>query len=212
MCLFLFFLIDSCKKNDNIKINKANIPIELTKNGVKSIFDTIKMTSLPYGSIILINHFCKIGSNFEVTKAENNLLENEDSKFLLFYQNIFKINKVPAKKFYKYSNKNIIDFGLDFITPADSISTYQGYYVLAKRLPDVGRNKVLIFNSIENEKIRNNIINNVDLVVLNNNNQIIDNLNLSHSLRIKDEKYNNKYDDFDKYFYIDKNYIIHLST
>jgi hypothetical protein len=208
---FSFSLLYSCKQNNNIH-NDNNIKTskEISYDQTTSTFDSIKISSIPYGSKILIDNFNRIGSDFEVKEVENDLLENEDSAFLSFYQSIFKNNTIKLGNVYKYSYKNILDFGCNYIQPFDSISTYKDYYALTKRLPDINKNKVFVFNSIEQETNNNNIINNVDLVVVNSDNVIVDNLNLSHSLRILDTRYNNEFDDYDKYFYIDKNYIIHI--
>ncbi|MCV9926930.1 hypothetical protein OIU83_04675 [Flavobacterium sp. LS1R49] len=197
------------KSNDTIKESFEKNDSQ-TKSSQFSKLDNIVISKIPFGNKMLVDNFTKIGSDFEVSEDENSLLENSDSKFLLSYRTFFDNAKIPLDGFYKFPQKNILDFGFNYVQPIDSISTYQGFYAITKHLPDVNKNKIFIVNSIQKNGEKNNIIDCIDLVVVNSNNQIIDNLNLSHSLNIINEKYNNKYDDYNKYFYIDSDYIIHI--
>lgn len=207
--LSVLFISCNQKNNDKIKESYDKSDSQI-KSSQLSKLDSTVISTIPFGNKMLIDSFTKIGSDYEVSEDENNLLENGDSKFLLSYQNFFDEAKSPFEGFYKFSQKNILDFGLNYIQPLNSISTYQGFYAITKRLPDVNGNKIFIVNSIQKNENKNNIINCIDLVVVNSKNQIIDNLNLSHGLNIISEKYNNHYDDYNKYFYIDEDYIIHI--
>ena len=203
------FLISCTQKSgDTIKEPIVKHDSEIKSSQISEL-DNMVSSTIPIGSQMLIDNFKKTGSNYEVTEDENNLLENSDSKFLLSYKKFFDDAKHPLEGFYKYPQKNMLDFGFNYIQPVDLISTYQGFYAVGKRLPDVNKNKIFITNSLK-DKGHSNIINCIDLVVINSNNKIVDNLNLSHSLSITDEKYNNQYDDYNKYFYIDKDYMIHI--
>ncbi|WP_312076615.1 hypothetical protein [Chryseobacterium sp.] len=200
-------LLYSCKQKDTTHIDKTNDSLKLS-GGEKTVSDSFKTESLPYGNVMLIEKFSKIGSDFEVSETENKLLENEDSNFLSYYEKIFKNAEKSTGLSYKFSQKDIIDFGLNFLSPVDSISTYKGNYALSRRLPNIEKNKVLVFNSIENKG--DNISKVIDLVVVNEKNKIVDNINLSRKLLITDEKYENLYGDYFKYFYIDKDYVVHI--
>jgi hypothetical protein len=206
------FISLSCKEKGQeiINIETKVDTIKKKNNELTYNFDTIKISSLPFGNKMLIDNFKKTGSDYEVTKKENDVYMTSGSIFFKLYERLIENNKTSFSKFYKFPQKNTIDFGLNFITPVDSISTYQGYYALTDRLPNIGKYKILIFNSVESENDLFNLAKNIDLVIVNNENRIIDNLNLSRRLHVFDEMYYNQYDDYFKYFYIDKDYTIHI--
>lgn len=217
LILIIIFFSFSCKEKkennqpkevDKVLKDKSNKNLSASLN-----FDTIKITALPFGNKMLIDNFKKIGYKFELLGSEFKMLEYiNDSPFANYYRK--KFNKTPFFEFYKFPQKNTIDFGLDYTSPVDSISTYQGYYALIRRLPNVGENKILIFNSLgnnENYSFEDNLlVDNIDLVIVNKKNEIIDNLNLSHRLLFDDDEYENYLGRFSKYFYIDKDYMIHI--
>jgi hypothetical protein len=197
----LFHFLCSCQKNEKNTINSSR-EIVNTNN-----LDSVSVSQIPFGNPELINKFKKNGSNGFLTNEESNQLETINSKFHNLYG---EIGKKGMKSFYKYPQKNILDFGLNYISPLYYVKTYQGYYSLARRLPDVSGNKIFIMNSTEEKEKHPNIFHCVDLVIYNDEKGIIDNLNLSFSLYASDEGYYNFYGDIDKYYYIDKNYTIHI--
>jgi hypothetical protein len=172
--------------------------------------DTIEVNKLPIGNDILIKKFINNDELGFLNDSETQLLEFESSSFLSYYDNFFKNRNFPFKNFYKFQQKNILDFGLNYIEPLDSIKTDHGYYSLAKRLPDIGENNILIMNSNRKNGEFLNISNCIDLVVYNHEKGIINNLNLAFSLSATDKGYYNFFGDIHKYFYIDNNYIIHI--
>ncbi|WP_313377324.1 hypothetical protein [Chishuiella sp.] len=211
LILIIVFLSLSCKekkeKNQPKEADKV-LKEESNKNLSTSLnFDTIKMAALPFGNKMLIDNFKKIGIDFQLSGYELNQLLYSEFEFRKFYEEKIMMNKKPFLQFYKFPQKNTIDFGLDYISPVDSISTYQGYYALTRRLPNIGENKILIFNSIDEGGI---LINNIDLVIVNKENKILDNLNLSRRVTSNEYGYDDYVERFFKYFYIDKDYMIHI--
>lgn len=204
--LMITILVEGCKKsNENILITKNN---QIKQDKINS--DTIQIHKLPFGNELLVKEFTKNSSLGFLNDNETNLLEFENSKFLTFYEKIFRSNVIPFGNIYKYSQKNILDFGLNYISPSDSIKTYQGYYSLSNRLPDIGNNKIFIMNSINKNKNFHNIDNCIDLIIYNKKGDIINSLNLGFRLYASDNGYYNFFGDIAKYFYIDNNYIIHV--
>ncbi len=191
-------------------MNCQNKEGTVSKESSVSNLDTIEINKLPFGNELLIKKFINNDELGFLDDSETKLLEFEDSSFLSYYEKFFKNSSLPIDKFYKYQQKNILDFGLNYIEPIDSINTYKGYYSLAKRLPDIGKNNIFIMNSNMKNGEFLNISNCIDLVVYNREKGIINNLNLAFSLSATDERYYNFFGDIHKYFYIDSNYTIHI--
>ncbi|MEN4761845.1 hypothetical protein ABEG63_16050 [Chryseobacterium sp. C39-AII1] len=191
-------------------MNCQNKEGTVSKESSGSNLDTIEINKLPFGNELLIKKFINNDELGFLDDSETKLLEFEDSSFLSYYEKFFKNSSLPIDKFYKYKQKNILDFGLNYIEPIDSINTYKGYYSLAKRLPDIGKNNIFIMNSNMKNGEFLNISNCIDLVVYNREKGIINNLNLAFYLSATDERYYNFFGDIHKYFYIDSNYTIHI--
>lgn len=218
LILIIIFFSFSCKeKKENNQPKEADkvLKEESNKNLSTNLnFDTIKISTLPLGNKMVIDYFKNIGTDNQLSGYELNQLLYSEFEFRKFYEEKIMMNKKPFLQFYKFPQKNTIDFGLDYTSPVDSISTYQGYYPLTRRLPNIGENKILIFNSLENNENYsfedNVLVDNIDLVIVNKKNEIINSLNLSHRLLFDDDEYENYLGRFSKYFYIDKDYTIHI--
>jgi len=204
--IFILGFAQACTKNNDKYVGENEDKIQQKTSSL----DTVEVSKLPFGNELLIKKFINNDELGFLDDSETQLLEFEDSSFLSYYENFFKNSSLPFNKFYKYQQKNILDFGLNYIEPLDSINTYKGYYSLTKRLPDIGENNIFIMNSNKKNGEFLNISNCIDLVVYNREKGIINNLNLAFSLSATDQRYYNFFGDIHKYFYIDSDYTIHI--
>lgn len=191
----------SCKEN-KYKTNGENIIIA-QDSIVQNNKNDVEITKLPFGYDGINKHYHSKKLN---TKE---LSELDDSSKLHDYYNLI-ISKNGSLGDYQFPAKNAFDFDLGYYENIDSLKTDLTDYNVSIRLPNVGNNKVYITNSTKN-KLENeySLINNIDLIIRNPQNKLINSLNISH-IYYPQARDNTSYLGTSKYFYIDKDYIIHI--
>ena len=196
---YLAFVNISCKESEK-RIENIDRQDTITQTGTQNNIET---TSLPFGyEAIYKNYQNKKLNTKELLEIENS------SKLYDFYNSITTKNN--SKSNYRFPIKNSFDFDLGFYKNSDSLKTDNTPYNISIRLPDLNKNKIYIANSTKN-KIQNgySLVNNIDLVIKDSNDKIINSLNISH-IYYPEDRDNTFYLGTSKYFYIDKDYIIHL--
>lgn len=216
-------LLFSCK-NDNTQSNKKLL------TSVFNILDTISITKLPLGDLTLVDMFNNLNPTTTPTKIE----EKSIDEFTNVINNQISLKRIKKLKFYWPDTTYSLDIDYPLSIPTKShqpkgYKRFDSYYDLLYRLPNIGKMKVLIFSDERDPYSFDS--HNADLIVVDNENNILSRFNLMHLnqfsefYKIDFKQYNfykteehanilNNYAGSEtgcvKYFYIDKNYIIHI--
>ncbi len=214
MLLFNIAYTSSCQKKQNKTIIIHNHVSNSKKlNTIQS--DSIKIIQLPAGSDLIVKYFKNIDINQRITNKERDLLYD----YIYTISNKVYKNTNTLNNFYKYSKINNYDFDYPYIKDLNHIKIDSNFYGLYCRLPNIGKNEIFIFNSLNKDNINDyDIQDPIDLIVYNKDSGVISSINLSHCAyfnAIGAYTYSAKNSNYfwgipSKYFYIDKKYIIHI--
>ncbi|MGV3611799.1 MAG: hypothetical protein ACO1N0_12665 [Fluviicola sp.] len=193
-------LISSCTNS-----NQPNQEKELIKKEIQLV-KNYESVELPYGNELIISKFPVLEDGADYDQKEIDLLDDEESELNQFYSNLFNIKGTSTN--YLFETKNTLDYHLQYIENINSKKFNHDTYKIIAELPNKESFQVYIVRSQNANKHLYAIDNIIDLVVVKNN-EILSSQNIS--MRTTSELgYESYFGDVYKYFFIDKNYTVHL--